>query len=217
MSLNKETISIATSRLWKNLLPSSVLSDIGIRRANNHKEHDDSAVGHWCEEKMTKIAGIAIGYLSPTQRFSPQNRNQRNGTHRQQISMVPFKMKNVNAKRPQYDFCKQRGFESTHGEDVCWRKEAYLRGKQDAAAESILTVKYSSNNNNSESKTTVKAIMLSSLRVSIPPSTYSHVDSGCTKLMTDTSGTRTIEVIEKKLAFICFRYWRCLNTVSSKW
>jgi hypothetical protein len=70
-------------------------------------------------------------------------------------------MNNENTKRPQYNFCMHRRFKSTHGEDVCWRKEAYLEGKKDAAAESAFTVKSSSNNNNSESKTTVKTIMLS--------------------------------------------------------
>ncbi len=65
--------------------------------------------------------------------------------------------------------------------------------------------------------------------VSIPPSKYWHAHSGCTKHMTDdrsmfttfsgfTPGTWTIKFIDKKkLASICFRYWRCLNPVSSKW
>jgi hypothetical protein len=75
--------------------------------------------------------------------------------------MVRFKMNNENPKRRQYDFCRHRGFKSTIGEDVCWRKEAYLEGKKEAAAGSALTLKSSSNNNNSESKTTMKTIMLS--------------------------------------------------------
>lgn len=38
-------------------------------------------------------------------------------------------------KKAQCGFCCRAGRKSSHGEDVCWRKEAYLEGKRDATKE----------------------------------------------------------------------------------
>jgi hypothetical protein len=88
---------------------------------------------------MSKMAGIAIGNQSDSAVFASKPKLTKCHPSSTNFNGSRNKVKKENVKRPQCDFCRQRGFKSTYGEDVCWRKEAYI-GKQDAAAESALTL-----------------------------------------------------------------------------
>lgn len=182
-----------------------------------------------CEENMSKMAGMAIGNQSDSAFFASKQKPAKWHPSSTNLNDSQNKKKNANAKRPKCNFCTKRGFKSTHGEDVCWRKESYLEGKQDASAESALAVK-SSNHQHRKQDTCDDDYAFSSSGL-IPSSKYWHADSGCTKHMTDdrsmfttfssiNPGTRTVKGIGKNnspLAVLGIGDVRIRSQVNDDW
>jgi len=92
------------------------------------------------EEIFRKMSGVSVSTDESTDKafFTSRKKGTRSSPSNTATTHSPLKSEENDIpakKKADCDFCRKAGRKSNHEEEACWRKEAYLEGKRDAAKE----------------------------------------------------------------------------------
>lgn len=137
------------------------------------------------EENMSKVAELTVSNSSPDAAFWASKGRQKPQRQQNETNDWLGNAKDTakrGQKKPQCDFCRKANRRSTHSEDKCWVKEAYLQGRREATEEKAALAKSSS-----LKATTGEddyAFHSNGLKQPLSPNSW-YADSGASQHMTD--------------------------------